>query len=305
MSSADTKPRLAISFSGGRTSAMMTYRVLQELSGTHEIIVTFANTGCEHPATLDFVDRCDRILGFPTVWLEAEVDPTKGKGIRHREVDYFTASRDGRPFRDYIAKYGIPNMINPTCTTKLKTCVMESYLKTRGFLRGKKRNYLTAIGIRADEIDRVSPTYEAQGLIYPLCNAGITKPDVLAFWRAQPFDLQLPGEHYGNCQWCWKKSNRKLLTLAAETPSVFDFPAEMERTFGTFKGHLKAGHNGRRYFFRGYRTTQDLFETAAKPFVRFVDNSPTPIPFDPELDRGSGCGESCEVGADANEMSAA
>lgn len=293
---AHQRPKQSISFSGGRTSAMMTALELTAKSITHEIVVTFANTGCEHPATLDFVHQCDVQLGFPTVWLEAVVDPAHGKGIRHKVVTYETASRDGEPFRAYIAKYGIPNLISPTCTTKLKTLVMESYLKTRGFRRGKKRNYLTAIGIRADEMDRVSVNREKEGFVYPLCDAGVTKQDVLDYWRSQPFDLQLPGEHYGNCTWCWKKSLRKLMTLASEQPAVFDFPAEMERLYGTHKGDAKAGHNGRRYFYRDYKSVQDIRDLAAQPFERFVDtNRPE---FDPELDVGSACGESCEIGAD-------
>ena len=298
MMAAMHRPKLAISFSGGKTSGYMTDKLLKERSDTHEIIVTFANTGCEHPATLDFVDACDRHWGNVVVWLEAEVDPAKGKGIRHREVDYLSASRDGRPFRDYIAKYGIPNQINPTCTTKLKQLVMESYLRTRGFVRGKHTmNYDTAIGIRADEMDRVVASHKEQRLIYPLCDAGVRKADVLAFWRSMPFDLRLPGEHYGNCTWCWKKSNRKLLTLAMEAPEMLDFPAQMEREFGTFKADLKAGHNGRRYFFRGYKTTDDLKAIAAAGgFTPFVDAAN--LPFDEELDVGSGCGESCEIGAD-------
>jgi 3'-phosphoadenosine 5'-phosphosulfate sulfotransferase (PAPS reductase)/FAD synthetase len=75
------KPKLAISFSGGRSSAVMTKLCLDEYSSTHEIVVTFANTGCEHPATLDFVRDCDRYWNFGTVWLEAVIDPTPGVGV--------------------------------------------------------------------------------------------------------------------------------------------------------------------------------------------------------------------------------
>lgn len=127
------KPRISISFSGGRTSSVMTELVLKEFGSTHQIVVLFANTGQEHPATLDFVRECDARLGFGTVWLEAEVSVEKGKGVRHRVVSYETASRDGRPFRDCIAKYGIPNMGSPQCTTRLKENVMTSYLRQIGW----------------------------------------------------------------------------------------------------------------------------------------------------------------------------
>ena len=49
-----------ISFSGGRTSAYMLWRVLQSNNGLpDDAIVCFANTGKEHDATLQFVKDCE------------------------------------------------------------------------------------------------------------------------------------------------------------------------------------------------------------------------------------------------------
>lgn len=61
------KPRLLVLFSGGRTSAYMTYRILKEYADQYEIVVCFANTGRENPETLDFVRDCDQHFGFNTV----------------------------------------------------------------------------------------------------------------------------------------------------------------------------------------------------------------------------------------------
>lgn len=289
------KPRLAISFSGGRTSAVMTKLLVEKHRNTHDICVTFANTGQEHEATLEFVQECDRRFGFGVVWLEAEVDMTPGVGVRHRVVTFETASRDGRPFRDYIAKYGIPNMGSPKCTGILKEDTIHHYI--RHTLAWTKGTYDTAIGIRADEASRMSSRMAEARFIYPLVDLGYTKEKVIHEVRSWGFDLKLPGEHYGNCVWCWKKSLRKLLTVAKHNPEHFDFPARMEEEFSKHKvSPATSSPCGNRLFFRGHRSTQDILAQSKQPFEEFTDKYQ--IPEDKTLDYGVGCGESCEIGSD-------
>ena len=51
----------------------------------------------------------------------------------------------------------------------------------------------------------------------PLVDAGITRADVFAFWRAQPFDLAIrPGE--GNCVDCFEKGLAQLVNVARAAP---------------------------------------------------------------------------------------
>lgn len=61
-----------ISFSGGRTSGYMLWRTLQAHGGTlpDDVVVCFANTGREMPATLDFVNDCAAHFGVHVHWLE-------------------------------------------------------------------------------------------------------------------------------------------------------------------------------------------------------------------------------------------
>ena len=68
-----TKGATCLSFSGGRTSAYMLYKTLEAHDGVlpEETFVAFANTGMEHPATLDFVRDCGEQWGVDIVWLEA------------------------------------------------------------------------------------------------------------------------------------------------------------------------------------------------------------------------------------------
>lgn len=282
--------KLFISFSGGRTSAYMTKWLLENKPDSTEVVVIFANTGEENEATLDFVDNCDKAFNFNVVWVEAEVQDGLGKGTRHRVVDYETATRpnteDG-PFEQVIRKYGITNKAFPACTRELKLRPMTSYVRSLGWASG---DYWTAIGIRADEIDRMSTSAESNKICYPLVKAGIKKQDIIDWWSEQPFDLRLP-EHLGNCQWCWKKSRRKLLTLVMEDPTVFDFPHRMEKKY-PFAGAGKTREP--RKFFRGHTSTSNLFvEACLTDFEEFSDPN-----FNPPLDMTDGCGDSCEVFAD-------
>jgi hypothetical protein len=212
-------------------------------------------------------------------------------------VTYDSASRRGEPFEAYIAKYGIPNQTNPACTTRLKENVLDSYRKSIGWMMGKKLNFQTAIGIRSDEIDRMSTRADELGFVYPLVEKGITKAKVNAIMAEVPWDLKLPNDALGNCVWCWKKSDRKLFTLAKTESWAFDFPARMEEKYGSFKSDAKAsGPDGRRHFFRGHRDTSDIFRQAKEmqSMILYTDQTQMSI-FDALLDTGGSCDQGCEV----------
>ena len=245
----------------------------------NQIKVVFANTGEEDERTLEFIQRCGIEWDLDIVWVEADINPQKGKGTGHRVVTFETATRDHSLFEQMIDKYGIPNKNYPHCTRELKLHPIHDYVKSSCWDAG----YLTAIGIRADEIDRINPNYQQLGLTYPLCDIGVRKGQVFAFWDKQPFDLTVP-EHRGNCVWCWKKSLRKQLTLAKETPQVFKFAMRMEEQ------HADSG----RVFFRDRRTSKDIIELAREPFETFLDER--------YLDQNEGCEDGCEIN-DPSQMS--
>lgn len=294
-----SKPKLAISFSGGRTSAVMTKLCVDKFSETHDIAITFANTGSEHENTLKFVDQCDKHFGWNVVWVEAVVNPEKGQGIRHKIVTFETAARNGEPLEADFAKHGLPGPGWLHCTRDTKELPIKDYLKS--VLGWKWGEFWIAIGIRADEMDRVSQNREKLKFVYPLVDAGWAKEDVKQECASWPFDLDLKGEHYGNCTWCWKKSLRKHLTLAKESPEVFDFPRRMEKKYSNITAPNDP--NASRQMFRGNMTTVEIIEMArTKDFEPYVDIDQTQMfsqaNYDVFLDTGSACGESCEIGAD-------
>lgn len=264
------KKPILISFSGGRTSAYMTWLLLNErcdLIADYEPHIVFANTGCEHEKTLEFVHYCELNFGWNVLWLEAKVNQQRGIGTGYTFVDFRTASRNGEPYEQVIKKYGIPSVANPHCTRELKQAPIRAWCRDNF----GKAIIDTAIGIRADEPKRINTkTAEKFKLHYPLFDLGIDKQDVINFWENQSFDLSLP-EYLGNCLFCFKKSDKKLLKVLDEMPIAFDFPRRMEQ-YAT--EHRKA-------FFRGGRMVDDIFklqEIVGTPL--FVDDG--------------GCSESCE-----------
>ncbi len=278
-----------------------------DIRARYESIVTvFANTGQEREETLDFVDKCDKHFGLNVVWLEAVVHNGARKGTTHSITSYIKAERKGKPFEDVIRKYGIPNQAFPHCTRELKIAPINSYVKSLGWKTG---TFHMAVGIRADEFDRMSVGATLKGIVYPLIQwAPTTKPEVNAWWKSQPFRLPLKG-YQGNCSWCWKKSMRKHLTLIDEAPEIYNFPREMERKYGRVGYEFTVAKSGqhtplaasyKRTFFRKSMSTDDLFEEYERERWKFLrsedDHTIMPDGYS-DLDAQYGCEESCEVHA--------
>lgn len=221
--------KLLVSFSGGETSAYMAQWLWKHKREEYDIIFVFANTGQENEETLQFIHKCSTHFGFPIVWVETEINPISGKGTRHKIVDYNSANRTGTPYESMIKKYGIPNPEAPHCTRELKEYPIKSYAKSIGW-----KDYVTAIGIREDELKRVNKRAKEMGLLYPLVDLmPMTKVKINFWWSQQPFRLELKG-YQGNCITCWKKSDHKLFQISRENEKAFTFFAKMELRYGKF-----------------------------------------------------------------------
>lgn len=220
-----------INFSGGRTSAYMTKRLIDE-HGIDKFIILFQNTGKEMAETLDFINECDVKWGLNIVWLEYR--PNNEFAV----VTYETASRKGEPFQYVIehSKMFLPNQHMRYCTKMMKIDTAKRYLKSIGIKEWTNYN-----GIRYDEPRRWSKTKnhpDFYDIEFPLVKWKITKKDVLYFWSQQDFDLKVV-EPYGNCDGCFLKGKNKLGHIAREKPELLEWWVEMEKKANaTFKNEI-------------------------------------------------------------------
>lgn len=216
-----------ISFSGGRTSAYMLWRVIQSNDGRlpGDAIVCFANTGKEDEATLEFVRDCSNYWQVPITWIEYD-------DSSYKVVNYETASRNGEPFEMLIKKRNyLPNPVTRFCTIELKIRAMARHLVFLGMAKTmSEAENMSWVGMRADEQRRAAKIADKSRI--PLVTAGITKQDVGAFWKSQPFDLKLPNNNgvtmHGNCDLCFLKGGQQILSLITEKPERADWWIKIE-----------------------------------------------------------------------------
>ncbi|QVN09501.1 phosphoadenosine phosphosulfate reductase family protein [Pseudomonas rhodesiae] len=268
-----------VSFSGGRTSAYMLRQVLDNNDDLSDLVVTFANTGKEHPATLEFVRECAERWKVPIVWLEFR-DDDAGFAV----MDYATASRQGEPFEALIRKRKyLPNPVTRFCTIDLKIRIIHKYLRSLG-LSTEEAPVDMMTGIRADEPRRVvkirhrKSTSESKWatMVMPLADAGVGVQDVTDFWAGQPFDLMLPTINgrtlEGNCDLCFLKGAKQVYSIIAsdrdEPARKSDWWARMESS--VVSGGKFTGDGAR---FRSDRPSyQQMLDYSNTQFDMFADH---------------------------------
>lgn len=265
-----------ISFSGGRTSAYMLWRILDAHGGTlpADVHVVFANTGKEREETLRFVHECGSRWGVRIRWIEWR---SRLKSVpvaeRFEEVGFNSTARNGEPFAALItSKQSTPNAVRRWCTEELKVKTIQAFMEAQGY-----GQYANVIGLRADEPLRVAKGRE-RGSVMPLVDAGITKREVYRFWFGeiapgdavqiqrdfgsiaattlpQNFDLGLlPFE--GNCDGCFLKARPKLWEVERTKPGTLQWWSDMEQ--GPGKGRFVTEYSYAELI-RDVRRQPDLF----------------------------------------------
>tara|TARA_R110002124_G_scaffold126691_1_gene286317 strand:+ start:518 stop:1396 length:879 start_codon:yes stop_codon:yes gene_type:complete len=278
------------SISAGYSSVQMIIK-LREWFPDYNIICGMANTSKERPESLHFMNECDKHYNLNMVWIEGIIDQRKRKGTKFKVVEYKDLKRNGEIFEDGIKKYGIPSQVNKWCNREMKLVPLKKYADS---IFGRN-NYSIAVGLRADEMDRVRADYKINNVFYPLMDRNLNKNDRNLFWKDQPIQIAIPA-FKGNCDACFEKSDRKLMTILNEEPQIGYWWDEMikkyshveKETSPSYNDLLKA--NDGMTFYRGYKTIEDLVKLAQQPFSKATDEYVYESDlFDKEGDCGSGC----------------
>lgn len=278
------------SVSAGYSSVMMAI-LLPKWFPDHNIINVMANTSKEREESLEFMDKCDKHYKLNLIWIEAEFRE-KGVGVKPNIVSYENLKRNGEIFEEGINKFGIPNKENKWCNRDMKLEVLRKYADSFFGIN----NYSVSVGIRADEIDRIRKDYKTNNVFYPLMDRGIDSRDRNRFWKDQPIKIKIPA-FKGNCDLCFAKSNRKLMTILKEEKHRGDWWSKMVKKYGHIPLYGKKSYNdlmkknnGLQTFYRDYNTIEDLIKMAENPFRRATDEYIYENDlFDLEDECGSGC----------------
>ena len=231
----------SINFSGGRSSGYMLWHILDAYDGKlpKDIHVVFNNTGMEREETLVFVKECAERWNVPIRWLQLKIydefmlriNRAAGRKMWRKdvvEVDFETASRKGEVFESLIRyQRMLPHVVSRFCTSEMKIGT------TRRFMQRKMGypKFHPVVGFRGDEPHRLKNDIDAPGelaRVFPMACAGVTKQDVAAFWKRQPFDLGIPS-WMGNCTLCFLKGQSNLKRTIQLEPHLADWWIRQER----------------------------------------------------------------------------
>lgn len=269
-----------LSFSGGRSSAYLVWLMEQARQAGADVHFVFMDTGAEHPRTYDFIRDVVAHWGIPLVCIRVEYNPVLGKGNGYRIVPVADIGPDLQPWLGMVTKYGCPQVSMPFCTARMKT---EPYDKYCDEVFGKGQ-YTTWLGIRADEPGRLR---NRPGIRYLAELSDFEKLDVLAWFKLQPFDLQLT-EHLGNCVFCIKKGLNKVALAAMDEPELAaEFIRIVEGDHVRLEGR-KHAHK------RMYRKSNHLSDVIAMYADHDRDELYGRTAAAKQYESGS-CSESCEV----------
>jgi len=257
---------LLVTVSGGRSSAMMAYHIHNspKYKDFNKIYV-FCNTGMERPETIDFLKKIESEWSIPLYLVEGTFSEVLGKGVGYKVVSWDTLDMNANPFSGAVMHLnkgtfdGLPNQESPYCSDRMK---VQPSKKLADDIFGKK-SYLKAIGFRKEDMPkRISwaEIKEDEERIFPLLT-DFEEPvgliELNKFWDTQSFKLEINSK-LGNCELCWKKSDKDLVNAIRYGTRFVDWYKQMEDKYGNTS-------------FRGNKSITDFVKMAEQPFTPEID----------------------------------
>jgi len=277
----DAEQNHTVSFSGGRTSAYLVYEIEKRVKNLGwKVEYVFMDTGAEHPKTYQFIRDAVDHFKIDLTCLRMDTQIEMGKGVRPEVIGVGEIGPNLLAFSRLVKKYGTPSLITPWCTARMKVDIVDKY-RNKKYGKG---NYVTWLGIRADETRRCGKNRHFR---YLAEISDFTKMDVIRWWSKMPFDLQIE-EHLGNCVFCIKKGPGKLALAARDSPEEYE----------KFLGMIKSKDNRQSpriqddlIMYRGNKTLEEIIEDFQEFSSQEIRDT---LRFTKKYDSGS-CSESCEI----------
>lgn len=326
-----------VSDSGGRSSKFLA-KIMLDKFGKDNVDFIFMDTGEEHEETYKFIRSCNKAFKLDLTCLRGDFSLPLGSGVGYSVVSIDDIKPDSKPFKEMMAKYGVPYIGGMFCTDRMKLKPYKKYCdKTYG-----KNNYETWLGVRFDEPKRLvgdnkkkelsaykqllldGLSGEEISLLYVEARKDITeldqwkiselskvllvkrigyldkenlhylaeicdheKQDILNYWSKMPFDLMCD-EWSGNCKFCPKKSDLKLVASSIDSPRGYTNFIRLLKD-DSVRVDDKTGHYSKMY--RGEQSLEKLiavFDGSSGEEIK------ARIQGGKMIDTSS-CSESCEV----------
>jgi 3'-phosphoadenosine 5'-phosphosulfate sulfotransferase (PAPS reductase)/FAD synthetase len=258
----DRKANLMVTVSGGRSSAMVA-RHIQTSPKYKDFnkIYVFANTGQERVETIDFLKNMVKYWQLELNIVEGVYSDIMGVGIKYKLVDFDNLSMNSEPFEGAIMHKnkgffeGVPNQEAPYCSESMKTIPCKKFCDD---IFGVN-NYIKSIGFRKEDMPKritFAEIKEDKNRIFPLLTDFenvIGNIELNRWWNKQPFKLQIHGD-LGNCELCWKKSDKTLLKNIRHGTRSIKWWQKMEEKYGNTA-------------FRSRKSINDLVKMAQLPYT--------------------------------------
>ena len=183
-------------------------------------IAVFADTGAEHPKTLEYVE-------FAIDWAKRN-DGIPIRVIRNRNIlDDIRKSKDGNRVASIPAFTANEGMVRRQCTSEYKIDqVMQGVREEYGLSKGQRMKPTNIwIGISTDEASRMKiATGHNLTNVYPLIDARMSRGDCKK-WLA---DNGFPVPIKSSCVFCPYHSNDTWKSLKENYPELFSIAIEVD-----------------------------------------------------------------------------